>query len=90
VSMPVKRIQAGQIQVSVWENQSKDGKKFYSFTFQKRYTTEEGKWESTNTLMLNDLPKANLVLQKAYEFALLKEPKTGEKEQSGKEEVSEE
>jgi len=90
VSMPVKRIQAGQIQVSVWENQSKEGKKFYSFTFQKRYTTEEGKWESTNTLMLNDLPKANLAIQKAYEFVVFKEPKSGEKEQSGKEENDEE
>ena len=86
MSLPVKRIQAGQVQVSVLENQSKEGKKFFSFTFQKRYTTEEGKWESTNTLMLNDLPKASLALQKAYEFAVLKDPKTGEKEQSVKEE----
>ncbi len=78
------------MQVSVWQNESKEGKKFYSFTFQKRYTTEEGKWETTNTLMLNDPPKATLALQKAFEFALLKEPapaeKAGEKEQGEKEE----
>ena len=40
--------------------------------------------------MLNDLPKANLAIQKAYEFALLKEPKMGEKEQNEKEDAVEE
>ena len=90
MGLPIKKFQAGQMQVSVWGNESKDGKKFLSFTFQKRYTTEEGKWESTSTLLLNDLPKAILSLQKAFEFAILKEPALGEKVQGEREEKGEE
>jgi hypothetical protein len=34
---------------------------------------KNGEWQSTNTLRINDLPKASLVLQKAYEYIVMKE-----------------
>lgn len=36
--------------------------------FQKRYRDASGEWQTTNSLNVNDLPKAVLVLNKAYEY----------------------
>ncbi len=33
-----------------------------------RYKDKTGQWKGTNSLSLNDLPNANLALQKAFEY----------------------
>ncbi len=35
-----------------------------------RYKDKAGQWQGTNSLSLNDLPKAILALQKAYEYLM--------------------
>ena len=35
-----------------------------------RYRDKHGQWQSTNTLSVNDLPKAIAALQQAYEYVL--------------------
>ena len=45
-----------------------------------RYKDKTGKWQGTNSLSLNDLPKAVLALQKAFEY--LMEHKQPEQEES--------
>ena len=40
-------------------------------SFQKRYLDANDKWQSTNSLNVNDIPKAILALQKAYEHIML-------------------
>lgn len=35
-----------------------------------RYKDKTGQWQGTNSLSLNDLPKAILALQKAYEYLM--------------------
>ena len=35
-----------------------------------RYKDKHGEWKGTNSLSLNELPKAILALQKAYEYLL--------------------
>jgi len=35
-----------------------------------RYRDKAGQWKGTNRLSLNDLPKAILALQKAYEYLM--------------------
>lgn len=35
-----------------------------------RYRDKSGQWQGTNSLSLNDLPKAITALQKAYEYLL--------------------
>ena len=35
-----------------------------------RYKDKTGQWQGTNSLSLNDLPKAILALQKAFEYLL--------------------
>jgi len=34
---------------------------------------KQGQWQSTNSFRIGDIPKANIVLQKAYEFLILNE-----------------
>ena len=76
-TLPEKKFKAGAISATIWKNEGKsesDGKdySFYSINLDRSYTDKEGKWQKTNSLRANDLPKAILVLNKAYEFVILK------------------
>ena len=76
-NLPEKKFRAGAISATVWRNkgQTADGEEteYRSISIERNYTNKEGKWHSTNSLRVNDLPKANVVLQKAYEFLVFKE-----------------
>lgn len=77
-NMPEKKFSTGAISATVWKNNGtskKDGSavEFKTITLQRRYTDKEGNWKSTNSLRLNDLPKASMVLNKAYEYLVFKE-----------------
>jgi hypothetical protein len=39
-----------------------------SVSFQKRYRDKSGEWQTTSYLDVNDLPRAVLVLNKAYDY----------------------
>lgn len=69
---PETTFRAGGVQASVFMNVRKvKGKEVSipSVTFQKRYLAE-GVWKSTNSLGVNDLAKAVLVLGKAFDYCL--------------------
>jgi len=74
-SAPIKSFRSGAIQVAIWENEatSQDGqpRSFNTVSFERRYKDKDGNWKSTSSLRLNDLPKATLILQKAYEYLVL-------------------
>jgi len=82
MNVPVKKFQAGGVQVAVWENDGKEGKKFKSVSFQKSYKDSNDEWKHTSSLNANDLPKAIVALQKAFEWIVLKEPETGQEKQA--------
>ncbi len=70
---PEKRFQSGGIEASIFENEiQQNGKtlKIKKVAFQKRYKSAQG-WKTTYSLDINDIPKAVLVLTKAYEFLVL-------------------
>ena len=70
---PEKRFQAGGIEASIFENEiQQNGKtvKIKKVAFQKRYKSSQG-WKTTYSLDSKDIPKAILVLSKAYEFLVL-------------------
>ncbi|MBR9701092.1 hypothetical protein GOV11_04470 [Candidatus Woesearchaeota archaeon] len=73
--MPVKSFRSGAINVAIWENTStvKDGQQatFYTISLERRYKDRDDTWKSTPSLRVNDLPKATLILQKAYEYLVL-------------------
>ena len=75
-NLPEKRFSTGAINATVWHNEgtSKTGEKteFQTISLQRRYQDKEGDWQSTSNLRINDLPKAVLVLQKAYEYVVMK------------------
>jgi hypothetical protein len=78
---PVKKFSTGQIQVAVWENTSKEGRVFHTISMQRSYKSkEEDEWKNSHSLRVNDLPKAVMALQKAYEFLALKPDQVDEKQ----------
>ncbi|MAG17957.1 MAG: hypothetical protein CL944_00615 [Candidatus Diapherotrites archaeon] len=69
---PVAKFSVGTVTVSVWENDAKEGRQFKSVSIQKNYKIGE-QWKSTNSMNINEIPKAILALQKAYEHIALKD-----------------
>ena len=67
---PLWRNQVGPFRASIWENQrTTNGKTFTvrELSFSKRYRTENGEYKDTTKYQTNDIPKAILALNKAYE-----------------------
>ena len=70
---PVKKIRVGAIDAAVWKNTIKQAKTdaeivVFSVSVERRYKNQDGEWTGTNSYRINDIPKAVLALQKAYEF----------------------
>jgi hypothetical protein len=75
-NMPEAKFRAGPVATTIWRNQvDKNGEtvEYRTISFERSYKDKDGKWNTTNHLRVNDLPRAQLVLQKAYEFLVLKE-----------------
>ena len=76
--LPEKRFSTGAINVSIWKNngtskQTGEVVEYNTVKLDRRYKDKEGNWQSTSSLRLNDLPKAALVLSKAYEHLVLRQ-----------------
>lgn len=72
---PEKVFRAGNCSASIFVNKiEKDGKKIGmpKVVFDIGYKDEKGKWQSTNSLSLNEVPRVILVLGKAYEWQVMK------------------
>jgi hypothetical protein len=76
-NLPEKKFIAGPISATIWKNNSKDeGGEDHSFqtvSLARVFKNKEGEWQNTGTLRINDLPKAAIVLNKAYEYLTVKE-----------------
>ena len=74
---PVKEFRAGAISAAVWRNEiERNGRTItqHSVQLQKRYRDpESGEWRDSSSLFPNDLPKAQLLLAKAFEYICLKQ-----------------
>ncbi len=71
-NQPEKKFSAGGITATIWKNEAKgESKSYHSIVLEKRYKDKE-EWKSTTSLNIGDLPKAQLVLAKAYEYLVLK------------------
>jgi len=69
---PVKKFQAGGISAALWKNtrQLQDGSEIetLSVTLDRRYRDKDDNWQSSASLGMNDVPKAMLVLGKAFDY----------------------
>ncbi len=81
MNRPEKKFRAGAISATIWlnEGQRKTGETaaYKTISLDRNYKDKTGAWKSTNSFRINDLPRAALVLNKAYEYLSLREPKEG-------------
>ncbi|PIN73505.1 hypothetical protein COV20_04755 [Candidatus Woesearchaeota archaeon CG10_big_fil_rev_8_21_14_0_10_45_16] len=74
-NQPAKKFRAGAISTTIWRNKGQNAKgeeaEYSTISLERNYTDGEGKWHTTGSLRINDLPKAALLLQKAYEHLVL-------------------
>ena len=86
MSKPVKVIKAGAVRAAIFRNPvtSKDGGivQLAKVVLEVRYRDKHGEWKGTNSLSLNELPKAILALEQAYAY-LLAHPHEDASESSG-------
>ncbi|MCY3682326.1 MAG: hypothetical protein OXH16_13070 [Gemmatimonadetes bacterium] len=71
MSQPEITFRHGLCSASIYENEYTRGEEKFTVrtvTFQRSYLDKDGNWQTTNSLKVNDIPKAILVLQKSYEF----------------------
>jgi hypothetical protein len=82
MSKPEKVFKVGAVRASVFRNIIvKNGQSIPlpKVVIEVRYKDKTGQWNGTNSLSLNDLPKAILALQKAFEYLMEhKEPEEAE------------
>ncbi|MFH1399594.1 MAG: hypothetical protein ABIG95_05790 [Candidatus Woesearchaeota archaeon] len=84
-NLPEKKYSTGSISATIWKNQAQSKTtgqpvEFKTITLQRRYKDKSGEWQSSGSFRTSDLPKAALVLNKAYEFLLLRESANDEPE----------
>ena len=75
-NLPEKKFRAGAISATVWRNVVKtpegQDREVKSVTFQRSYKDKDtNEWKQSNSLRAMDLPKAVVVLNKAYEYIVL-------------------
>jgi len=74
MSKPEKRFQVGPCSASVFANevQGEKGKVVQRhIVLQRAYKDKDGKFQNTSSFGVNDVPKAIVALQKAYEHVVL-------------------
>ena len=80
--LPEKKFRAGAIAATIWQNEGlrKDGTPsvFNTISFERGYKDKEGNWKSTSSLRVADIPRAVVVLNKAYEYIVMKHNAAGE------------
>ncbi len=76
-NLPEKKFRAGAVSATVWLNkgqkQTGEETEYRTISLERNYKDKEGDWKSSNSMRVNDLPKAVVALQKAYEHLVLAE-----------------
>ena len=73
MSKPEITFKMGAVRASIFRNTIQRNGQSISLpkvVLEVRYRDKDGKWQGTNSLSVNDLPKAITALQKAYEYIL--------------------
>ncbi len=63
---PEKKFRAGPVSAVIWRNVTEKGS--YASVQVERSYKDKDTWKSTGSLRVNDLPKAVLVLTKAFDY----------------------
>lgn len=74
---PEVKFKSGGVTATVWSNTifNEGGENgsgsFFNVVISKSYKDKNDQWQESNSLKVADIPKALLVLQKAYEYTAL-------------------
>ena len=93
MSKPEIVFKVGAVRASVFQNVGvQKGKEvlFPKVVLEVRYKDKAGQWQGTNSMSINDLPKAILALQKAYDYLMTKKSDEASDGDAGDAELSEE
>ena len=73
---PEKNFKVGAVSAAVWTNTyaARNGREFdvTRVVLDRAYKDARGDWKNTSSLDVNDIPKAMLALQRAYEYIATK------------------
>ena len=74
-NVPEKKFRAGSISATVWLNKGQktngEESEYRTVSLERNYKDKSGNWQATNSFRVNDVPKAAIALQKAYEHLVL-------------------
>lgn len=90
MSKPETVFKVGAVRASIFRNTIQKNGQFIPLpkvAIEVRYKDKTGQWNGTNSLSLNDLPKAILALQKAFEY-LMEHKTSAPTEESSQETLS--
>ena len=80
VNRPEKKFKAGPVSATIWKNrgQSSNGApaEYKTISLERSYKDKTGEWKYTSSLRINDLPKASVALQKAFEYLVIRSEPT--------------
>ena len=77
MSKPEVSFKVGAVRAAIFRNTIQRGAQTVSIgkvILEVRYKDKDGQWKSTHSMSANELPKAILALQKAYEYLMTKKP----------------
>ena len=75
-NQPERKFRAGAIAATIWKNEQQGEQgpyMFHTIKLERSYKDKDGSWKTTNSFRLGDLPRAALVLNKAYEYLSLEQ-----------------
>ena len=75
MSQPEISFKVGAVRAAIFRNTMQHGAKTINIgkvILEVRYRDKDGQWKSTHSMSANELPKAILALQKAYEYLMTK------------------
>jgi hypothetical protein len=70
-NQPLAKFKCGSVEAAIFENKITKNDRTFTVrkaVIQRNYLDKNDKWQSTSSLDINDIPKAVLVLSKAYDF----------------------
>lgn len=74
MNKPEKKFKAGAVSATIWNNEGQANGRSFAFhtvSLMRGYKDKSGEWKNSSSLRPADLPKAALVLGKAYEHLVM-------------------
>lgn len=69
-NLPDKKFRARGLSATVWKGVSPKGSAYYNVQLGRSYKDKDNNWKTTSSLREDDIPKAMVLLQKAYEYVI--------------------